>query len=125
MAGGRPKKYKTAAEMQIEIDLYFADCDAREKPYTICGLANALGMDRKTVLEYQKQDKFCNTIKKAKMKCQQYAEEYLFAGRNVAGAIFNMKNNYGWKDKTEQEVTGANGGPLTFRWGGEDNESDH
>ena len=119
MAVGRPKKFKTVKEMQVVIDDYFADCDARERPYTICGLANALGMGRSTLLEYQADDVFSNAIRNAKMKCQQYAEEYLFVGKNAAGVIFNLKNNYGWKDKTEQEITGAEGGPLTFTWQGD------
>ena len=50
------------------------------------------------------------------MKCQQYAEEFLFVGKNAAGVIFNLKNNYGWRDKTEQELTGKDGKDLTFGW---------
>jgi len=26
-------------------------------------------------------------------------------GNAVTGVIFNLKNNFGWQDKTEQEVT--------------------
>jgi hypothetical protein len=28
------------------------------------------------------------------------------------GVIFNLKNNYGWRDKNETEHTGPNGGPI-------------
>jgi hypothetical protein len=28
------------------------------------------------------------------------------------GAIFSLKNNFGWKDKTEHELTGADGGAI-------------
>lgn len=116
MARGRPKKYNKAEDMQVIIDQYFADCDTKGKPYTICGLANALDMDRVTLLEYQKDDDYSNTIKRAKMKCQQYAEEYLFTGKNAAGVIFNLKNNYSWRDKNETELTGKDGSPLLFVW---------
>ena len=37
--------------------------------------------------------------------CQQYAEESLFIGKNPTGAIFNLKNNYEWKDKNETDLT--------------------
>jgi len=104
MARGRPRKYKSAKEMQDRIDQYFAECDEQGRPYTITGLALALGMDRQRLLNYSADDEFYDTIKKAKVKCECYAEERLFQGGNVAGVIFNLKNNYGWRDKTEQEI---------------------
>ena len=103
--GGRPKKYNKAEEMQAKIDAYFSYCDEKEKPYTITGLALALDMDRRSLLNYSEDSEFFPTIKKAKQKCEAYAEEQLYLGKNTAGVIFNMKNNYNWKDKTEQEVT--------------------
>jgi len=33
---------------------------------------------------------------------------------NAPFAIFSAKNILGWKDKHEQEVTGANSGPLVI-----------
>jgi hypothetical protein len=48
-------------------------------------------------LEQRRQ--FANTIKKAKLICQNFAEEYLFTGKQVAGAIFNLKNNYKWREE--------------------------
>ena len=91
--------------MQKKIDAYFEECDAKGKPYTICGLALAVDMDRRSLLNYSEDDEFFLTIKKAKQKCEAYAEEQLYLGKNTAGVIFNMKNNYNWKDKTEQELT--------------------
>jgi hypothetical protein len=81
------------------------------KPYTITGLAVALRTTRQTLLEYEgevegraKSDpEFADTIKRAKEMCHSYAEESLFIGKNPTGAIFNLKNNYGWRDKTEVE----------------------
>ena len=101
----RPKKYTKASDMQKKIDAYFLDCDAKGKPYTICGLALAVDLDRKSLLNYSEDSEFFHTIKKAKQRCEAYAEEQLYLGKNTAGVIFNMKNNYNWRDKTEQEVT--------------------
>lgn len=116
---GRPQKFKTVEELEEKIDEYFASCfkedGERIRPFTITGLALALDTTRETLLDYEKSDKFAkfsDTIKKAKQTCQNYAEEHLFTSRNVIGAIFSMKNNYGWKDKTEVDTNFK--GNITF-----------
>lgn len=131
--GGRPLKFKSVGELQSKVDAYFEACDnsrskvllkdgsevtvKRAKPYTITGLALALDTTRETLLDYEKgkydngdaieefDPQYSDTIKKAKLKCQNYAEEYLYSGSQATGAIFNLKNNYGWKDKTETDIT--------------------
>ena len=100
----RPNKFKSVEEMQKAIDNYFKECDANERPYTISGLAYALDTNRQTLLDYQEKDEFTDTIKKAKAKIEQFVEERLFVGNNTAGVIFNLKNNYNWKDKQEIEA---------------------
>ena len=79
-----------------------------QKPYTITGLALALDTSRETLLEYEERPEFVDTIKKAKVKCEAYAETLLFS-TTPTGTIFNLKNNYGWKDKTENEITNPDG----------------
>lgn len=112
---GRPRKYKTVAEVEKIINEYFDKCDKDGKPYTVTGLAIELDMSRKMLLEYcdrvdENGDSFRNSIKKAKDRCEAKIEEGLLSGKyNATGAIFNLKNNYGWKDKQEQEITGADG----------------
>ena len=65
-------------------------------PYTITGLALALDTSRETLLEYEERPEFVDTIKKAKVKCENFAEQMLFS-TTPTGSIFNLKNNYGWK----------------------------
>lgn len=101
---GRPLKYQTVEELERLVQQYFIDCDANEKPYTISGLALALNMSRQDLLNYQAKAEFVDTIKTAKQRCENYAEEQLFRSGNVAGVIFNLKNNYGYKDKQEVEA---------------------
>lgn len=104
--GGRPLKYETKEALQADIDKYFKECDDNGKPYTICGLANALGITRQTLINYTEKDEFLDTVKKSKSKCEQFAEERLFDSRQVAGVIFNLKNNYKWRDEQKHDISG-------------------
>jgi hypothetical protein len=106
-AGGRPPKYTNAEEMQKKIDKYFEDCKLNNKPYTITGLGLALDMSRQDLINYSKKDKFFDTIKKAKMRVENYLEERLINDTSATGIIFNLKNNYGWKDKQENVNVGV------------------
>lgn len=101
---GRPRKYNNIEEMEQTINKYFKYCDENKKPYTVSGLANALDLTRQSLLNYEENDEFFDTIKRAKSKIEQFAEECLFVGSNTAGVIFNLKNNYNWKDKQEIEA---------------------
>lgn len=118
---GRPRKYKTPEEMQKAIDEYFDYCDNRVKqvyspkaeavieviepaPYTMSGLARRLGMNRTGLIEYRDRDEFSDTIKAARERVHEDVEQRLME-RNATGAIFNLKNNFDWKDKTEQDIT--------------------
>ena len=47
---------------------------------------------------------FVNTIKKAKKYIEMNYEQALFSKNSTVGAIFTLKNNYGYVDKTEQVV---------------------
>jgi predicted transcriptional regulator len=101
--GGRPLKYKTVEELEKKINEYFEMCDNKQLHYTITGLALYLDVDRRTITDYAHKEMFSPTIKKAKLKVENYLENNLF-GNNVTGVIFNLKNNFGWKDKTEQDI---------------------
>jgi hypothetical protein len=82
----------------------------------VCGLAVALNTCRQTLLNYEEDAEFLDTskkderaidlIKSAKQRIQSYTEQKLFGGAPPAGVIFNLKNNYNWKDKTEVKQTG-------------------
>lgn len=87
----------------------------QSKPYTLTGLAVYLDCSRDTLYNYEQEKhediddelskKFSDTIKKAKEIIYAFAEEFLYSGKNPTGAIFNLKNNWGWKDKTETDLT--------------------
>lgn len=94
-------KYKNEKELEKAIDNYFSKCDEKEKPYTMTGLALSLGIDRTTLINYGKKDLFSTLIKKAKSKVEEQLEESLYRLGNNSGVIFNLKNNYGWKDNID------------------------
>lgn len=62
----------------------------------------------------QQVDQFSNTIKKAKQMIYADTEQQLFVAGKTTGAIFSLKNNYSWRDKTEQELTNPDGSLNPF-----------
>ena len=110
--GGRPRKYKSVDQLQIGIDNYFDNCEDKGQPFTVTGLALALGFtSRQDLINNEGYSaEFHDALKRAKSRCENYAENKLFAN-NPTGAIFALKN-YGWKDKSETELTGPGGGPI-------------
>jgi hypothetical protein len=103
---GRPPKYKTPEDMQKVIDAYFSECEAIDRPFTMSGLAYALGMSRRALCDYAEKDDFLHTVKSARQRVETFLEERLYESA-PAGAIFNLKNNFGWKDATQTEHTGS------------------
>lgn len=117
-AGGRPAKFTNNLDLIARIEDYFIACDTRTveayipqagenvsiptpAPYTMSGLARYLGVDRDTILRYSKHDEFYGTIRAAKAKIEEDIETRLLEGKNSSGAIFALKNNHGWVDKSE------------------------
>lgn len=124
---GKPKTWETPEDLQRDIDAYFKECDSHTKPfitkqgleiqvssplpYTIEGLCEYLDCDRKTLINYENREgyeEFFHTIKKAKNKIQRdKVEKGLMGESNSAVTIFDLKNNHGYKDKQEQELSGG------------------
>lgn len=102
---GRPRAFKSVEEVEKKINAYFNYCEEKEKPYTMSGLAYYLEIDRKTLLNYSKNEEYFHTIKKARDRVQMQLEECLYRLGNNSGVIFNLKNNFDWKDKMEVEKT--------------------
>lgn len=94
------KKYSDVELLQKKIDEYF---ESTEIP-TMSGLALALDMDRRSLLNYSKDERFFPTIKKARDRVEAFVEERLMSGNATAGVIFNLKNNFGWIDKQEVDA---------------------
>lgn len=104
----RPLKYTSPEDMQADIDAYFGRC-TDEDPPTISGLAYHLDMTTESLRNYENRDEFFATVKKAKQRVEMALEKKLLGNTQCTGAIFNLKNNFGWKDKQETHLTGAIG----------------
>lgn len=99
--GGRPLKFQSAKELEEKINKYFEETP--EDEITITGLALALDCDRHTIQDYKERDEFSTPIKRAYLKVENAYEKSLRKNGRT-GDIFALKN-FGWKDKTEQEIT--------------------
>ena len=130
MGAGRPLKFNSVSELENEIEKYFNHCDKRTKtvilkggkgkpdelaevphpkPYTVAGLAAFLGIDRKTLLNYENYEdeegeQFFPTIKKAKAKIEaNLIERGLDGSSNATMVIFLSKCNYGYDDSVKDK----------------------
>lgn len=104
---GRPLKFNSLEELQEKINSYFSSVKMEE--WTITGLALSLDTSRETLMNYEDKEEYFDTIKKAKeMVHNAYEIDLRRKGRS--GDIFALKN-FGWTDKTEQDIT-SGGEPL-------------
>lgn len=111
-------RIQTGEEAERKIQEYFKRKKREKRMPTVIGIANALGLySRQALINYENEEKnkdlpkeekllIVDAIKKAKAKIEEMLEENLVEGKQVAGTIFNLKNNYGYSDKTELEHKG-------------------
>ena len=131
MTAGRKKKY-TKKTLQEAIEGYFRSIsrtvpvrdDAGDivrnddgedirvvqfaVPPSITGLCLHLGIDRSTWQNYadaEKHPELTGICQGARTRIEAYLEqELLTREKSVQGIIFNLQNNYGWKQKQEVEL---------------------
>lgn len=97
-------------------------------PYTVPGLAYHLGFNgRQSFLDYAKNrktteitadewekiERFADAIKRAKFRIESQRAIQLLDTTNPVGKIFDLKNNFGWKDTTEKSVRFPDGVDIT------------
>jgi DNA-packaging protein gp3 len=123
---GRPRKYNNAQDLQDAIDDYFengvklrevlvgrkGEQEIAQIPVpTITGLVLHVGYEsRQSFYDLEKDERFSYTVKRARTFIEKEYEEQL-AINGGSGPIFALKN-FGWVDKTENEVTGKDGAAL-------------
>jgi len=105
---GAKKKKEQLTEADYEVlqktDIHGQPVYKQVRPYTITGLAIALDTTRDLLIDYGKKAEFSDTVRRAKQYIQNYTEEGFVTGKiNPMAGQFLLKNNYGWKDKSEIE----------------------
>ena len=100
MPAGRPMIWETPEKLQEMVDQYFESTDR----WTLSGLAVFLGIDRKTLYNYEERDEFFHIIKNAKSKVESIYEERAIYENNPTGVIFALKN-MGWTDRVANDHT--------------------
>jgi hypothetical protein len=105
--GGRPAHYDTPEEFAAACQDYFDWCMQSATKTTITGLALYLGFcSRSSLDDYVDKQEFSFIAKRAKLAVE---NGYEMSGQTFD--IFALKN-MGWKDKTETELSGKDGGPV-------------
>lgn len=135
---GRPFLFTDPKELEQRIQTYFDMCDphvekmlvidslnrkgegilgtreviTEQEPYTITGLARALGVSRRTLLDYRKPEHYNDTIddetrqqliltiEDAYQRVEEFGEKKLYSNGLANGVKFNLTNNFGWVDKS-------------------------
>ena len=98
--------YETPEQLETLIAGYFEEVEQKKEHPTITGLALNLGIDRQTLLNYNKKDNFVGIINKAREMILKYTEQMLISkDKFTPWQIFYLKNNYkqDYQDKIEVE----------------------
>ena len=82
------------------------------EPPSLTALCLYLGIDRATFSRYgtydpehpEESEKFCNTVTRARGRVEAYLESRLEDKSAARGAIFNLQQNFGWKERKEVEL---------------------
>lgn len=117
--GGRPKALTDPEKVQQIIDDYFAECDntlivkqhphskgiTRVKsptPYTMAGLARALGISRETLNQYKKEEPFSDIIMRARDRVHESNVSLALLGCHDSRiAALNLASNFGYQTKEQ------------------------
>lgn len=125
--GGRPRRWQSEGELASAIAGYFDGIDQepeegqKPKPPGLFALCVDTGMSYDCLLDYEsgiyddENNKFSETIKKARLMIAAFAEEQIY--ERTAGATFQLVNltrkfREPYKNAQHQEITGPNNGPV-------------
>lgn len=110
-AGGRPLKFQSVEELQSVFNewktQFYIGGELEGEIPDIEGFCYYIDSYRDLFSEYEKKEQFSDTIKRIKNWIYYRKKQLAMQNKmNPAVFIFDAKNNFGYKDKTEQENTG-------------------
>lgn len=118
---GRPARKLSSVDKTVAlVEDYEAQCKRDKAPMTLTGLALALGIDRDTLFRYRNEDyqktatpiedqitgevrflTVTDAIKRAVLRIEDDMAKRVMTSNNPGGAIFLLKNWYGYADKKD------------------------
>lgn len=126
--GGPKRKLTNVAEVRERVNAWIEKCKKENIVLTVSGICLELNISKSTFNEYiqRKDDKseiyerseidgemhpisVYDVLKRAKLAIENDIEQRMLANKcNVAGAIFDLKNNHGYADKSEINTVNTN-----------------
>jgi len=114
-AGGRPPKWQDCIDPAWE---YINGGFQKENDVvpTVAGLAVSIGCARETVHAWAREhEEFSHIVKALMAKQEKMLTNGGIIGEYNASITKLLLTKHGYSDKTEQEITGAGGGPLQIQ----------
>lgn len=106
--GGRPPKYTNKEKIE-KVYEYLEMCEKEAKFPSIAGFAVYMDVIRETIYDWMDNNKKLSlTIKKILSRQEAILQEGISpmsSAKNVAGGIFLLKANHGYKDRTDIDIT--------------------
>lgn len=136
---GKRRIIEDPGQLQTMVDQYFDSCQGplidkygqmvrdddgkiifvQTRPYTLSGLASALGMSTCTLRAYNWKSlaglvhpEFSDVILRARQKIQEYSEEQLYNVNGARGAQFMLQAGFAWSTSKEQSEIARNNATI-------------
>lgn len=98
MPGGQPRKYQPDGLL----NKFREYMELENTIKNIIGFCNFADIHKDTFYSYKNDfEEYTDSIKKIEEELEDYALQLLLTAKNPAGAIFYMKNKFGYADKME------------------------
>lgn len=130
MPAGRPPKFANVGELQSAFTEWQETFKFGHERYgevpDIEGFCDHVEAWRDLLIDYEKKEEFSHTIKKIKNWIYSRKKQLAFAGKMPAAVfIFDAKNNAGYVDRMEQDVTsnGESLSPVLVKFVGDDKKN--
>ncbi len=116
--GGKPRTFSSLEHLNQSIENYIKEATELDDPLALVGLAAFMNSTKDTIRAYSvgEYDEFDDdgeakvsyslSLKRLKTRIEAQQTTRLLKGKgSTIGTIFNLKNNFGWADKTELHST--------------------
>lgn len=104
---GRPRTYDDPVAFAKLVQEYFNKCVTHKRRPTLAGISAHLGFyDKESFVYYENAgEEFSRTVRNARLLIEDDRwQQLLDKDRFTVGVIFDLKNNHGWKDKSELDL---------------------